>query len=518
MKIGISQTTIMMVTAICVMSPSMDDAYGGSKTMREKLKSTIGGAEYVVTGEVIDVKDNMYTLRSSGGETIQLEASDDTNMFCDSRSGGSQGQRTSTSSQPSSGTGMGQSSQTESSIGVSEKQSQSQESHAGQKTKGFRIGDCPFQKGDFVKAELTDMGTVTFMRSVDKIPSQTARAGQGREGDESKGSGRSTEEMGLPQEYIFLPAGALGSLSVKDTEQYSVKTSDGEDVGYVYKVILNNQGDPAYVIIREKETQQLKPLPWQAVQVSPETQTVTLVVSRSQIDQMPGYSASDISMNSIRGYWELAREEKDRRVSRQQARGQERFHEGPYEGARSGEDYSRYPDYPQLGSRPGEAGEPGETSIFGSPSTLPPGEHAPQYTGADKQRYQGDDFRHRRGGGQYDPQQRRYFDRDRQTRYSDEFRDEGDRGRYDRQQSFDRDRQSRYSDDFRSQGDRGQYDRQQSQNRDRQSRYSDDFRNQGDSGPSIYSRSQERNDGYDRFQSRRSRTSDYEDRPEPYRP
>jgi hypothetical protein len=39
----------------------------------------------------------------------------------------------------------------------------------------------------------------------------------------------------------------------------------------------------------------------------------------------------------------------------------------------------------QKGARPGGVGEEGETSIFGSPSTLPPGEHAPQFEGADKE-------------------------------------------------------------------------------------------------------------------------------------
>jgi len=39
----------------------------------------------------------------------------------------------------------------------------------------------------------------------------------------------------------------------------------------------------------------------------------------------------------------------------------------------------------QKGARPGVAGEEGETSIFGSPSTLPPSENSPGYTGADKE-------------------------------------------------------------------------------------------------------------------------------------
>lgn len=40
----------------------------------------------------------------------------------------------------------------------------------------------------------------------------------------------------------------------------------------------------------------------------------------------------------------------------------------------------------QKGARPGEAGEEGDTSIFGSPSTMPPGETAPQHEGAEKQK------------------------------------------------------------------------------------------------------------------------------------
>ena len=44
----------------------------------------------------------------------------------------------------------------------------------------------------------------------------------------------------------------------------------------------------------------------------------------------------------------------------------------------------------QKGARPGGVGEEGETSIFGSPATLPPGEHSPGYTGADKEAEQQD--------------------------------------------------------------------------------------------------------------------------------
>lgn len=89
--------------------------------MREKLKSTIGGSEYVVSGEIINVEGNNYTLKTSGGETFQLEATDDTNMFCKSNSNSSQTRRTSASGQGQ----QAQSQQSESNIGVSEKQAQS---------------------------------------------------------------------------------------------------------------------------------------------------------------------------------------------------------------------------------------------------------------------------------------------------------------------------------------------------------------------------------------------------------
>jgi hypothetical protein len=44
----------------------------------------------------------------------------------------------------------------------------------------------------------------------------------------------------------------------------------------------------------------------------------------------------------------------------------------------------------QKAARPGGVGEEGETSMFGSPATLPPGEHSPGYTGADKEAEQQD--------------------------------------------------------------------------------------------------------------------------------
>lgn len=39
----------------------------------------------------------------------------------------------------------------------------------------------------------------------------------------------------------------------------------------------------------------------------------------------------------------------------------------------------------QKGARPGGVGEEGETSMFGSPNTLPPGQSPPQFEGADKE-------------------------------------------------------------------------------------------------------------------------------------
>ena len=68
-------------------------------------------------------------------------------------------------------------------------------------------------------------------------------------------------------------------------------------------------------------------------------------------------------------------------------------------------------------------------SIFGSPSTLPPGQHAPQYTGVDRQRYRGDDFRNRsrEDRSRFDRDRQRDVDWDRQSRYSDGFRSQRDR-------------------------------------------------------------------------------------------
>jgi hypothetical protein len=413
MNINYSHTTLAMVTALCMASPCLSDAYGGSQSMREKLKSTIGGAEYVVTGEVTSADGNTYSIKTTGGETIQLEVTDNTNMVCKSPSDKSQSRRTSTSSQGQSsfsgGNLQSQSQQSEQNIGVSEKQTQSQQSQEGQQSKGFRIGDCPFEKGEIIKAELTDVGTVTFMRSVDDRGIQAARAGQGT--PDSQGSGRSTEEMGLPQQYVFLPAGALGSMQMsKEKEQYKVTTSDGEDIGQIYKVIINNQGDPAYAIIRMKDDQQLKPVPWQALQVSPETQSVALVISRAQIDQLPGYSPNDMSMRSIRSYWELAKEEKDRRVSRQEAA---RF--DPRGNRMYREDEGRYDD--SYDRRQGRSFRDG-------------GDQDRRFSSRDRDRFQGDRF----GDDRFREEERyrnfdddRYFSQGGQSFYSQGREDSRDR-------------------------------------------------------------------------------------------
>src|SRR5690606_34895238 len=92
-----------------------------------------------------------------------------------------------------------------------------------------------------------------------------------------------------------------------------------------------------------------------------------------------------------------------------QGRGEERFHEGPYEETFYDDYDNRYtylgdPErYPaEMGNRPGEVGEPGELSLWGSSSALPPGgERAYQYEGADRRQFRGDEYRQRGGQDRY---------------------------------------------------------------------------------------------------------------------
>jgi len=226
---------------------------------------------YVVKGKLINIQGNNYWIRKSTGEDVKVQITNDTNMVCEiSRD------------MPSKSITTGR-------MGLTRKA----------ESKGFRIGDCPPDPGQYVKAETTDIGTVSFLRSYqpETIMSQT-------------------ERLGLPQQYSVHPV-VRGELEQKSVDRYTVQTEDGKQIGNLKKVIIDTQvGDIVYGVVAldqealraqgmELARGSLMAAPWEGFAVPKEDgKHITLQATFKQLGNFPAFS-EDISAYDVRAYWEL---------------------------------------------------------------------------------------------------------------------------------------------------------------------------------------------------------------------
>lgn len=506
---------------------------GMSRDRSDRMESG-RSMEQIIQGEISKKNGDQITLRASNGERITFRINDETNRLCpQGMSSKSQG----SSSQDSSSTAKTSSSLFGSSSGQGSNQSSSSTPESAHQA-GFSFGECNFEKGEFVKAKVDEDGTATFVRSMGQSDDNYFNAG--RMGDD----------------YFVLPAGQLGGLDISDKDaNYSVKSSDGQEIGSVYRVMTNSNGDLTYAIVRKGDGQLIS-VPWQALEGSG-NKSFKLNVTQNQLGNLPILEEGENAGAHVQKHWDLTNQKRlakwDNRLDDFYQTRDRYYEDTPtFEGNREG--YSRYGQrrsseydydyegerasrYPQRGSRPGVAGEEGVVSIFGSPSTLPPGQYAPQYEGADR-------------GRSYDRNRQRMNQsrQDRQPHYQDQNAEDFQT----RRDSFSPTEFPPHDRAFQYEGadQRNSYNRQ---NRDRghyrgQSRSSmrdydeDDYRNRGNQR-SMYSQSRERNyqdpmerlsdryntttsrrqydpqrEGADQYQSRRSGGKNYDYRPDEYRP
>jgi len=191
-------------------------------TPGEDAQITLGGARPVVEGPIIKVKGNDYIIRDSSGSEVRVRVNKDTNMDCASTSG--QGATMSTGRQADDqreipptahmqeSTSVGQSggqqsgrSQEQIGKDIVQKQGQTQQQsgervgdQSGTQSRsamgkdsggdiargsGFTIGQkgsCAFKEGDKVRAEVSDLGTVLYVKylSEQELGSQQRMSGQ----------------------------------------------------------------------------------------------------------------------------------------------------------------------------------------------------------------------------------------------------------------------------------------------------------------------------------------------------
>ncbi|HSF11112.1 MAG TPA: hypothetical protein VLA60_16995 [Nitrospirales bacterium] len=431
--------------------------------------------EQIVQGEISKKNGDQITLRASNGERITFRINDDTNRLCP------QG-KTSKMSQGSSGHDSSSSEKTSSSslFGNASGQVSSQTSSGTQASSskaGFAFGECNFEKGEFVKAKVDEDGNATFVRSM------------GQNDDNYFDAGR------MGDEYFVLPAGQLGGLDISDKDaHYSVKSSDGQEIGSVYRVMTNSNGDLTYAIVRKADGQLIS-VPWQALEGSG-NKSFKLNVTQNQLGNLPILEEGENAGAHVQRHWDLTEQERQRlakwneRLDRFYAKRDRYYEDTPtFEGNREG--YDRYDSDRSRMSRSGndrpqhyqdQNAEDFRTRRDSfSPTEFPPHDRAFQYEGADQRSSYN---RSNRDRGNYRSQSRS----DMRDYDEGEYRTRGNqRSMYSqsRERNY-RDPMERLSDRYDTTTSRRQYDPQRQ--------------------------------GADQYQSRRSGGKDYDYRPDGYRP
>ena len=127
---------------------------GRQHSMRENAQVSVGGSKPFVYGTVLRIEGDEYFVKDlESGDEVRLIVNRDTNLDCGAAptSGGSMS------------TDRQQSDQSNTSGRQRMQGQRPDETAAGS---GFKAGDCSFNTGDHVKAEVSDVGTVTTLKFI----------------------------------------------------------------------------------------------------------------------------------------------------------------------------------------------------------------------------------------------------------------------------------------------------------------------------------------------------------------
>ena len=194
-----------------------------ASTSHQDAQVTLGGARPTVEGEVLNVQGDDYVIKDSTGSEVHLRVNRDTNMDCGTAGG--QGTSMSTGRHADDQGEIPPTSHMQEQMNQQSGQAGSQE----QKMSGERIGDqsgtqsrstmgkdsggdiargsgftigskggCAFKAGDKVKAEVSDLGTVLYLKQVSDKDTKGHQSGQMIPEDRprNKGDQSSAEQTG----------------------------------------------------------------------------------------------------------------------------------------------------------------------------------------------------------------------------------------------------------------------------------------------------------------------------------
>lgn len=230
-------------------------ATASAGSFEDKAQVTVGGAEYMLTGYMVKIEKDAYWIRKANGEAVRVTVTEGTHLICPTRSG-SKGMKV--------------------------------ESKPGS---GFRIGDCPFVRGDSVKAEVSDLGWASLVKSDIPPASETVQLGlpQGWEGDL-----------------------ANGVLSYKAGPHYSVFTRDGHQVGHLAGTLTDTITETQYGLIEQVADSQMMAVPMTELRQEWPKSNKPRVILMTSMERLGGihplaYQAANlISIAEVRDVWAKA--------------------------------------------------------------------------------------------------------------------------------------------------------------------------------------------------------------------
>jgi hypothetical protein len=121
----------------------------------QNAQVTLGGSKYFVYGEVLRIEGDNYFLRDQeSGDEVRLIVNRDTNLDCGAT--------------PTAGGTMSTEREQQPAEATERQRAQGQRANETAAGSGFTAGDCSFNQGDKVKAEVSDVGTVTTLKFMPK--------------------------------------------------------------------------------------------------------------------------------------------------------------------------------------------------------------------------------------------------------------------------------------------------------------------------------------------------------------
>jgi hypothetical protein len=263
---------------------------------------TLGGAQYIVEGEIVKVDGQRFEIKKSESEErVLLVVNQDTNLDCSATPSSSDEQRSDLLASE-------RISAEQQAPAASERQrAQGQRKDETARGAGFRIGECKFHPGDRVKAEVDDMGRVTTLEYLAKAPPMARRAigesaGMGElaiPGRQDKPGQLDMTGAGgsIPKEYAILPVpvGDLETTNGNVLLNKPVKDLQGNQLGTLEKLIVDtHSGRIEYAVMAIEKGTHLHPVPWSAIQIKHDQRgALTPTIDTSKYQIMPSVMRED---------------------------------------------------------------------------------------------------------------------------------------------------------------------------------------------------------------------------------